>query len=447
MAKAQRASQSFTSYFRGLLDRAHPRSTRPGFLYEALNVDFRGGVPNSRPGLRPFHGAAFPDPIFGKGWHVKATGAREMLVASGTGIYRCIEGGDPILISMATLPVVDQVRVHAPDVVFYTLSADRPITVIYDGINQTLKWDGTALSRLGLVEAPTPAVPVTAGGGLIEKGTRNYVQTLGSLYHESNAKVATPQTVVNTANQKNTFPSPVQGVDFDDPQVTEWSLYSTFAGGSKFLFVAEADIGQEIVANVSDSTLKGSAALPLDEFINAPPPAPATAMCEHRGTFAAVFADDQSLVRFTYFDPDYFVMEGWPANYQQPVAHGDGDTIQALISFNEWLLVFKTNSAYAIVGDTFDDYQVLPVLAAGGGKHIGIGCAAPGSVLQVENSVMFASRDGIYRIDKSATASGIIEAVRLTNAIDGLYSATRFGLGASAFFNRRTRTFGFLGRG
>jgi hypothetical protein len=430
-----------------MLQRQTPREQSAGYTPEALNVVFRGGAPQSRPGLRPFHGASFASPIRGLGFHIDADGVPTLLVAAGALIQKCIENGDPETLVMTNLPAGDQTRTEPERVSFLSLSGGLETTFIYDGVNQNLKYDGTRLTKMGFVVAPFPATEGTHGTGTVPAGTRQLKLTLLSEHHEGSANDAF-LTVVTTANKKYTVPSPVRGTganQFDDPQVNKWRLYSTIAGGGTYFFVNEADIGVGIEVNLTDDAL--GARNSLEQFANNPPPAPATAMTEHRGQLAAVFADDLNLVRFSYMDQNYMVPEGWPEDYVQPVAHGDGDQLKALASMHEWLVCFKEQATYAIAGEAFDEYKVVPVLSAGGGRHIGIGCYAPGTVLAVENAIMFASRDGIYKISRFASAVGGIEAERLSGAIDDLYAAAKFSLGSSCFFDRNNRVFVFLGHG
>lgn len=449
---AKRYSQTFDGYSRGILQRKSPRDQDPGYVNEALNVAFIGGAIQSRPGIRPFNGVKFSGPVRGMGWHVRVDGTRELLVAAGAALERCVLGGDPIPMPLTGLPLVDQTRVEVEKVHFLALSGGTNTTFIYDGVNQNIKWDGSILSKMGLPNGPTPAVP-TPGAGVIPKGTRNYVITLVSPYHEGDISLV-PRTVTQTGPESQTFASPVQTPDplgtpasiaaaaaanqYDDPQVTQWRLWRTVAGGAALRFVAEADIGVDIVDNFTDDVLNGEDV--VEQLVNGPPQARITAMVEHRGQLVAVMADDESILRFSNFDPDYMVPEGWPRNYVQPVTHGDGDTITAMRSFNEWCVVFKQNSTHAITGDTFSEYKIIPLMA--GGTRMGVGCNFPGSVLQIENAVFFAARDGIYRIDR---AGG--EPKRMTAAIDDLYAAANFELGSSTFFDRKKRILVFLSHG
>jgi hypothetical protein len=403
--------------------------------------------------MRCFHGASFPGEIHGHGWHVTDDGVRTMLVAAGTKLYTLLEGGDPVELSMAFLPVVDQVRTE-PDVVhFISLSGGTATTFIYDGVNQNLKFEGDKLTKMGITTPGTAPTPSLAGAGSLSAGLRKAVITLKSAHHESDCS-AVVRDFSATVGQKATFASPTQGVDYDDPQVLTWCVYASIAGGAELHFVDEKAIGVNIEVGTLtyapgvgqfDTIVKEKKLVSALE--NTPPPAPAVALAEHRGQLAGVFADDLGLVRFTALDPDFMVPEGWPEIYVQPVRHSDGDHLTALASMYEWLVCFKQFGAHAIVGDKFEDYTVVPVLAAEGGKRIGSGCFNPGTCLMVENAVLFCAADGIYRADRYASPTGGIVAERISGAIDDLYAAAKFSLGASCFFDRIHRLFGFLGHG
>lgn len=447
---AKRYSQAMTGTWRGMLQRHSSRSTSSIWQNELLNWRIQGGVPVSRPGIRPFTGAAFPAVVRGMAFHVNADGTFHLLAACANGkLYRCFQGGDPIELSMAGLPVAEQTRVDTEIVNFISISGGRNTTIIYDGVNPNLKWDGVQLSRLGIA-IPTQTPEPTEDVGLIEAGTRNYVHTLVSPYFESSPSNESAgdgnnyRVVTQTANKKQTFPSPVQGTDFDDPQVTMWRLWRTAAGGSELKFIGEADIGTPIEDNVPDVNLIGRD--PVEELVSDPPPSFAVCMCEHRGQLIGVFADDTNILRFTNVDPDYMVTEGWPRNFTQPVAHGDGDEIKAVASFFDWVIVFKNNAAYAVVGDSFSNYQVVPILASANTRQ-GIGCFAPGSIRQVENELQWASRDGIYSISRFSDPSGGLKAKRISGPIDDLYTAARYSLGSSSFSQRKKRYASFNGHG
>jgi hypothetical protein len=428
-----------------MLQRQTPRSQSAGFVNEALNVDFVGGVPGSRPGMVPFHGADFPEEIVGVKWHVNADGTRILLAAGRLGgLYTCFPGSDPVTLALTNLPVVDQTRSAVEVVHFLSLSGGLNTTFIYDGVNQNLKFDGTTLTKMGISTPPAPNPEGAHAAGNVTAGVRLYKLTLKSTTHESDVSTdPLSVTVAPGASQQYDIPSPVQGVDYDDPQVVTWALYSTVAGGGTYYFVDEADISVDITVDVADVILKNQGQ--AEELVNTPPPAPAVALVEHRGQLAGVFNDDLGLVRFSNIDPDYMVPEGWPEDFVQPVAHGDGDELTALASLHEWLVCFKIVATYGVIGESFDEYKVVPVLAAPASRQ-GIGCLNPDGILQVENAIMFPARDGIYKIDRFQGGGGLV-ADRMTGSIDDLYAAYIFSLGAATFFDRKKRVANWLGHG
>lgn len=378
-----------------------------------------------------------------------------MLIASGADIQRCIFGGDPETLSLSQLPLYNQTRVEQQKVNFVSLSGGPNTTFIFDGVNANLKWDGIGLTKMGVPNGPTPAEP-SIDPGAISPGTRQYVITLRSASSEHEGDISViKRTVTTTTNHMATFPSPVQTPDavgsaatiaaaaannqYDDPQVGTWLLWRTTKDGAAYRFIAEADIGVDIADNVTDEQLNGSD--PVEELRNGPPQAPIVALVEHRNQMVAIMSDDRSTLRFSNFDPEYMVPEGWPRNYAQPVAPGDGDEVTALRSLGEWCVVFKNNASYALVGEGYKEYKIVPLIAGGGRQ--GVGTAFPGSVFQADNAVFFASRDGFYRIDRE----GQLSANRLSNAIDDLYSAVNFTLTSSAFYDRKRRLIVWLAHG
>ena len=448
----------YDGYQRGMLLRPGPRLTPPGFVRGALNVVMVGGRVRSRPGLKPAHGAAFPSPVRGMGTHVRSDGSRDYLVAAGATLYRMPLYGDPVVLSLTTLPSTEQFRVDpTAGVRFLSLSGADNTTFIFDGVNPNLKWNGTALSKMGLPTPALPDAPIAHAGTAIGAGTRDYHQTVRSAVHESELSLPTRVTIGAAGGHEFTWP--VDGVDYDDPQVTEWSLYRTQAGLAKPFWVGTATIGAVIQDHTSDFALTGGAALtggvPAEQFVNMPPDDPNgpraasrfVALAEHQGLVWGVDTTDRSLVRFSHGTAEYMVPEGWPWDRLLPVAHGDGDEIVALVSFHEWLVVFKQLSTWGITGSLDSTLNVLPVLAATGGKRLGIGCVAADAILHLENEIIFPSRDGFYLISRFASAAGGLEATKISDPVDGLYNCTNFALGSAAVYDRSKQVYCFFGHG
>ena len=436
----------YDGYQRGMLLRPGPRLSPPGYVRGALNLAMVGGQVRSRPGIKPAHGAAFPNPVRGGGVHIRSDGTRDYLVASGAALYRMPLYGDPELLALTGLPSTEQTRLDpTAGVRFLSLSGADNTTFIYDGVNPNLKWNGTDLQKMGLPIPAAPAVPVLHAGAEIGAGTYDYYQTVrNSVASESEISQAR-RVVLAAGAQGRIFAPPVDGVDFDDPQVTRWSLYRTTSGGATPFLVGTADLGISISDHLPDVTF--DTGTPAETVVNFKPRGLFTALAEHQSLLWGVDTDDRNLLRFTWGTAEYMAPEGWPPERALPIAHGDGDEITAIVSFHEWLVVFKQLSTWGVTGSLQTEYTVLPVLAATGGSRLGIGCIAAGAILHLENEIIFPSRDGVYAISRFASANGGLKATKISDAIDSLYNCANFALGASAVYDRQKQTYVFFGHG
>jgi hypothetical protein len=434
--------QTFDLETRGILNRNTARAVPPNYVKEALNLVAQHGRWRSRAGIRPFTGAKSAGIIRGAAYHYRSDGSRDVLTAAGATIQRNPPFGDPVTLPLTSLPATEQTRVDpTAGVRFLSISGTDALTFIYDGVNPNLKWAGTVLTRVGIVPPTAPAAPTNIAGS-VNPGQRKYVRTLWSPYHESNPSDSITVTQVGTGGKR--FTSPVQGVDFDDPQVTAWKLYATVAGGARFFFVGKADLGIVIDHTVADNALGPTA---LEELVNETPDAKIVSAVEHNGRVFAVFANDRNVVRFCHGTGDYIAPEGWPLGNSLPVAHGDGDEIQLLVSFFEWLVVFKKRGTFSITGNINDGFQIKPVIAAGGALRTGIGCVAAGGVIHLENEIAFPSRDGFYVIERANSLTGGLQSTKISDAIDGIYRCTNFARGSAATYDRTRRIYTFWAHG
>jgi hypothetical protein len=441
----------FDGYQRGLLVRDGPRVVPRGFVRDALNVCFPAGRVRSRPGLQPAHGAAFADPVRGMGVHIRSDASRDYLIASGAALYRMPLYGDPVPLALTSLPSTEQTRVDpTAGVRFLSLSGADNTTFIFDGVNISLKWNGTALTKMGLPTPTAPAAPIANAGTAIGAGIRDYYRTVRSPVHESDLSEFITVTQGTTGGQ--TFTPPVNGVDYDDPQVTQWSLYRTTPPlpGTPYL-VGTADISLTIADNTTDAVLAVDTAVG-EQLVNEPPDtAPFSGkfitLVEHQSRVWGVDTYDRSLVRFSHGTDQYIAPEGWPETQTIPVAHGDGDEITALASFFDWLVVFKQLTTWAIIGSLDAGYTVVPILAASGGKRLGIGCIAPDAIAHLENELIFPSRDGFYLLERFAGAQAGIAAKKISDSIDRLYDCTNFALGAACHYDRQHQCFVYYAHG
>lgn len=437
-------SQTFDTYPQGLLRREHPRATPPAFVREALNVVAARGRWRSRPGVRPFTAAKSAGVLRGLHTHYRVDGTRDFLSAAAATIQRNPPYGDPVTLALTSMPSTEQTRVDPTEGArFISISGTDGLTFIYDGVNPNMKWDGTALTKMGLPK-PTnaPAAP-SAIGGSVNPGQRNYAYTLWTPYHESEPSPLL--TVTQAATGGKRFASPVNGVDFDDPQVTRWKLYATQAGGAQLFLIGKADLTVSIDHTVADNAL---GPVPLEQLVNDPPWGKFFTLVEHTGIVFGVDVTDRNLVRFCHSTKDYVSPEGWPFGNTVPVAHGDGDEIQILASFGDQLVVFKRKGIWSISGDLNSGFDVNPVLASGGAQRTGIGCIAAGAVIHLENEIIFPSRDGFYVIERgSSFESQRLHARKLSNPIDALYQCSNFALGAAASYDRKRQVYIYWSHG
>lgn len=81
------------------------------------------------------------------------------------------------------------------------------------------------------------------------------------------------------------------------------------------------------------------------------------------------------------------------------VAINDGQQITGMKVLGDNLIIFKTRSIYII---SFTGDPDIPFILQGGGKsNSDVGCAAPFSIQEVTNGLMFVSFDGLYYFDGS----------------------------------------------
>lgn len=449
------ASQVFDSYFRGMLARPHPRRTPPGFQRELFNLIPLGGVPRSRPALRPYCASAAITTggtgLIGLGWHISTTGTRELLVVDGdltSGITRVKPFQAAEVLSMPS----GYTRATASRAFMLNLSGGANLTFIYDGINANLKYDGTTLSPMGIGVAASPAVPTNdtgASAAALTNGTRKYVLTYKSTYHEGNstptsaARVVTLADAGNSILQRSNFVLPSAG-SIADAQVTAVKLYRTIKDGEDYFFVAEGAPGATVTDDIADEDLIQSQA--LEEFINAAPTGPFVALCEHRGQLIGVYADEPGVLHHSYFDPEYMVPEGWPAQWTTPIRPGDSDRINGLASFHEWLVVGKGNSLHQMTG-SWPEFDVSPLEVTGAGNQAGMGIAHQGCFVHAGNMVLALTREGLIAIERSVgSGASNLMATRLSGAINDIWNGIDYANIVGGVFDRRRQTLMFFVR-
>lgn len=445
------AGQSFDGYARGMLARLHPRRTPPGYDQELLNLIPVGGVRRSRPAVRPYATntvTSSADGLIGLGWHLSTTGTRELLVVDANQASKLYRVKPYQAVEDLLLPASVGSRVQAARAFVLNLSGGANLSFLYDGVNANLKYDGTVLSKMGIAAGATPGAPSSdtlASATALTNGTRKYVYTYASAYHEGNptpvgqAREVTLADGGNSITQRSTFTLPSTSTIADD-QVTSVKLYRTIKDGEDYFYVGSGVPSATLTDDVSDEALIESRA--LEEFINAEPPGPFVALVEHRGQLVGIATDDRGVLHHSYFDPEYMVPEGWPAQWVTPVRPGDSDTCNALASFHEWLIVGKGNSFHKLTG-TWPEYEVSPLEIAGA-TDAGIGVAHQGCFVHAGNILLALTREGLIGIERYGGEQTDLRARRLSGPINDLWNTLDYQHVVGGVFDRRRQTVMFF---
>ena len=125
---------------------------------------------------------------------------------------------------------------------------------------------------------------------------------------------------------------------------------------------------------------------------------------------------------------DVINLESWPALNFIDISPNDGDWITGLLPFDDYLIITKQRSVWALVGDGTSDFAVKRI-------HSGIGCIAPRSLIRMGELFGFAHTEGYYLSD--ITKPTLITE-RLKDTWDGL-NKRRLNQIAAEFFDHKLR--------
>lgn len=239
------------------------------------------------------------------------------------------------------------------------------------------KYDGTTVTEFGIAEPSTACVIADAGSGSNHNGTYEgrYTFYNGTTGQESSAS-ATSNSLTLTNNAIDWSSVDVSS----DSQVTARRLYlRNTATMTTFRLVATISDNTSTTAqtDVADSSL---VTLGPDTEENDRVPSTVRFLAWHNSRMFA--ADGQYLyyskVGFPEaFDPDFY----------EPVNADDGQSITGLHVAQDVLLIFKSNTTYALYGDDPQTWVVRPVSTT-------IGCTSHRSVVAVEDKVYWWSEQG-----------------------------------------------------
>lgn len=246
---------------------------------------------------------------------------------------------------------------------------------IVNGV-EAKKYDGTNLTTFGIVE-PSSAPTLAAGAAGNHNGTYEARVTYynSSTGHESSA--GPTSATVTVANKHISWTNiPISA----DAQVTSRKLYiRNTATQPVFYFVGTiADNTTTIYdSNLLDSSLT---VLGPDTDSNDPPPSGIKYLAWHR---SRMFVANDTAVYFSPIeDPESFDPDD-----TEPVNPDDSQKITGLAAIFNVLVIFKSNSMYALVGNDPTDWEVQLI-------DPNYGCVAHRSIYVANNKLYWWSQQG-----------------------------------------------------
>ena len=428
------------------------------FMRNLHNQVIRQGMPHTRPGKQKLNGkqcgSSGNSTVYGMGIYrgspdelIIACGKQiQKILISGTGGNSTISGGDPTNLT-ENYPTGWTAHVGARTI-FAQLKGSM---YIVNGSDDNKKYNGTNLTRMGLVAPSTLGAPTKASGAL--NGSYSYKATLvsGTTYG-SNESEPTAGLTVTYSSQTGTFTIPT--IPSADPQIDRWNLYRAPQGDTTTYYrinTSAISSGTTIADNINDDVLIAGTKIDTSGK-NAIPPTSFTTLITHQGRLVGVSNADKNALVWSDQGLDtsgiFFKPESWPAVNHLPFGEQGGTKITALASFFEWLVVFQDFGVWSVKGTLSDssDRIISPILVAPD-TH-GIGVSDQGNVAVGENKILFASKTGLYHLVRDLGSLRVELAVKdLSTNVRPLFQQTNFSGGGVAIYDRDQSRWIFWGKG
>jgi hypothetical protein len=371
----------------------------------------------------------------------------ELIVVCGDKVQKLpITGGDPVDLS-TSYPASGFTTTRTGAVCQFVHI--NGMLYIVNGTDENVKYNGTALFRMGVVAPTTLGAPSLAAGSIT--GTRLYKATLVS--SSATGSVESEPTSVRSviyAAEDGTFSAPT--VPGTDPQVTHWNLYGTAVGGSAYFRINTTPVllASTIVDNLTDALVTAGTPIPT-LGINAVPPGKFKLLTAHQGRLVGV-VPSSNVLYWSDIGLDtaglYPKPENWAASNALKFPDSGGTSITAIVSFYEWVVVFQQFGVWSVRGDLTDteDRRIAPLMVAA--DYSGLGVANQGCVVIMDNRVLFAAKDRVYEIVRDLNPSQPDLVIRpVSQDIDRLYQQLDFTQGAVSCPDRDNKRWIFVGKG
>ena len=236
------------------------------------------------------------------------------------------------------------------------------------------------------IEAPTNAPTCQLISGTLT-GTYAYVYVYYSSTFNTRGNPSPVSATISPSGQgiKVTY------VESSDPQVGKIEIYRTFSleegeEPSKFYLVDVVDNESGYIEdNTPDSDLGSEVS--WDYYV--PSKAKYVAIYKNRMFYANIAGDSygESLVMYSEINNPDAIAEN---NYEY-FDRGDGEEITGIASLPDYLVIFKPSKFFMISGD-FDLKRLVS-------SKYDIGCIAPYAIIQLEDKIVFLSKQGWFSFD------------------------------------------------
>lgn len=286
----------------------------------------------------------------------------------------------------------------------------RNVTIMADGTDPTLKYDGHTLTTANTDAARTagilaaelgaPFAELNTGANLDAAAWYQYriAHYDGSVYYYSTAR---SNPILTGADVHNIY---LTDVPLGPPGTTTRYIYRT--DGAATRAAVEADTTFKLVGTIADNSTLVFADTTADGSVATPTWATASAgsnITPPVGKFVIIHKESVFLANNPTYTSD--VYWSYPsrkdifnsADYE-PIRENDGDEITCLKNQSGVVVVCKTNTIMKIITLSSDDtqWQVM-------GPYSSIGCQAPYSADNTPKGIAYLAKDGIYIFDGSTS--------------------------------------------
>jgi hypothetical protein len=351
-----------------------PQTNFSDMLNVIPNASYGGYV--TAEGRQVFLGSPLPGPCRGFYRFSRPTADEGYIfacdVAGAGALYYATPGGTPVLLSLpagATLTAGRQ----------YSMATDLQWLFLTNGLDTPLKVDlNLTVTYWGIVEPVTGPVAIVAGTASTMVGTYEYTTTFGNASQESSQADANSNAVTVNNMGISLTNIPVS----TDPQVTQVNIYRIGGSLGQWRLVATLANGTTTYTD----TMADSALGHILTVFRDPPPA-FTAIANHQERiFGFGTPADPSIVYYSNYE------EPWGFNSDTgTMTAGENslnDSAVGLASTGAVLSLMKTDSQYAVFGDTDSNFSVSRISD--------IGCTGLRSIWQGNGNCGWLSNQGCY---------------------------------------------------